>query len=190
MSTALSRKAQKTKLSRSRVEVPQLALDVLAKWRLETPYPADDDFVFPSFKLGGRKPRTASTMVQDYLRPAAIGARILVERDGKLYSKDGDPVERFGFHNLGRHSLASFLMDERENPTVVQAILRHSKIDMRLLLRALVKKNRNGLRSTTTPSTLCQLLWKICGYKSGYSQLCSDRGQSLELWCYHELTAI
>ena len=41
-------------------------------------------------------------------------------------------MKRFGFHNLGRHSLATFLMDERENPAVVQAIMRHAKMDMTL----------------------------------------------------------
>jgi integrase len=122
----------KTKLSRSRVEVPQLALEVLASWRKETSYAADDDFVFPSIKLGGRKPRTATMLVQDYIKPAAIRAGILVERDDKLYSKEGHEVSRFGFHNLGRHSLASFLMDEQENPAVVQAVMRHAQMDMTL----------------------------------------------------------
>ncbi len=122
----------KTKLSRSRVEVPQLALKVLASWRKETSYAADDDFVFPSIKLGGRKPRTATMLVQDYIRPVAIRAGILVERDGKLYSNEGHEVSRFGFHNLGRHSLASFLMDEQENPAVVQAVMRHAQMDMTL----------------------------------------------------------
>lgn len=64
-----------------------------------------------------------------------------MKEHGKLYSKDGDPVERFGFHNLGRHSLASFLMDEQENPAVVQAILRHSKIDMTLYYAHSSKKH-------------------------------------------------
>ncbi len=122
----------KTKLSRSRVEVPQLALDVLASWSKETTYAADEDFVFTSIKLGGRKPRTATMLVQDYLKPAAIRAGILVERDDKLYSKEGHEVTRFGFHNLGRHSLASFLMDEQENPAVVQAVMRHAQMDMTL----------------------------------------------------------
>jgi len=71
-------------------------------------------------------------IVQDYLRPAAIRAVILIKENGKLYSKDGDLVKRFGFHNLGRHSLATFLTDEQGNPAVVQAILRHSKTDMTL----------------------------------------------------------
>ena len=42
------------------------------------------------------------------------------------------PVKRFGFHVLGRHSLATFPMEEGENPAVVQAIMRHAKLDMTL----------------------------------------------------------
>jgi integrase len=122
----------KTKLSRSRVEVPRLAMDVLAAWRKETTYSENDDYVFPSVKLGGKKPRTATMLVQDYIRPAALTAGILIERDGKLHSKEGDEVTRFGFHNLGRHSLATFLMDESENPDVVQAVMRHAQMDMTL----------------------------------------------------------
>jgi integrase len=71
-------------------------------------------------------------LVQDYIRPAALTAGILIERDGKLHSKEGDEVTRFGFHNLGRHSLATFLMDESENPAVVQAVMRHAQMDMTL----------------------------------------------------------
>ena len=134
----------KTKLSRSRVEVPQLALDVLAEWRTQTMYAGGDDFVFPSIKLSGTQPRSASMLVEDYIRPAAIRAGILIERDGKTYSKDGDVVKRFGFHNLGRHSLATFLMDEQENPAVVQAIMRHAKMDMTLYYSHSSKKAKRA----------------------------------------------
>lgn len=45
---------------------------------------------------------------------------------------DGEVVKRFGFHVLGRHSIATFLMDEQENPAVVQAVMRHATMDMTL----------------------------------------------------------
>jgi integrase len=122
----------KTKLSRSRVEAPKLLLDAFAAWRKETMYAEDQDYVFPSTKLGGAQPRSASMLVEDYLRPAAIRAGVLKVVDGVTYGPDGDSVRRFGFHNLGRHSLATFLMDEGENPAVVQAIMRHAKLDMTL----------------------------------------------------------
>lgn len=122
----------KTKLSRSRVESPQLLLDALARWRRETMYANDDDFVFPSTKLGGKQPRSASQLVEDYIRPAAIRAGVITVKGGFTYDRDGEVVKRFGFHNLGRHSLATFLMDEQENPALVQAIMRHAKMDMTL----------------------------------------------------------
>jgi integrase len=122
----------KTRLSRSRVEVPHLALNALAGWKRETRYSAEYDYVFPSTKLGGKKPRSATILVRNYLRPAAIRAGILIEKLPEFFSKEGDRLSRFGFHNLGRHSLASFLMDEQANPAVVQAIMRHSRMDMTL----------------------------------------------------------
>ena len=122
----------KTKLSRSRVEAPQLLLDALEAWRQETTYAEDDDFVFPSEKLNGEQPRSASQLVEDYIRPAAIAAGVIRVENGVTYDRDGEVVKRFGFHNVGRHSLATFLMDEQENPAVVQAIMRHAKMDMTL----------------------------------------------------------
>jgi len=136
----------KTRLSRSRVEVPHLALSILAAWKRESMYSAEDDYVFPSIKLAGKKPRTGTMLVQDYIRPAAIRAGILIEKKSELFSKEGDRLSRFGFHNLGRHSLASFLMDEQANPAVVQAIMRHSQMDMTLYYAHSSKKqNRAAL---------------------------------------------
>ena len=122
----------KTKLSRSRVEAPQLLLDALEAWRQKTTYAEDDDFVFPSEKLNGKQPRSASQLVEDYIRPAAIAAGVIKVENGLTYDRDGEIVKRFGFHNLGRHSLATFLMDAQENPALVQAIMRHAKMDMTL----------------------------------------------------------
>ena len=106
-------------------------LDALSAWRQETLYADDDDFAFPSGKLGGKQPRSGSQLVEDYLRPAAIRAGVIREKDGITYGPDGEVVKRFGFHAF-RHSLATCLMDEQENPAVVQAIMRHSKMDMTL----------------------------------------------------------
>lgn len=122
----------KTKLTRSRVEAPQLLLDVLHDWRRETMYAEDDDFVFPSTKLHGSQPLSASMLVEDYLWPAALRSGVLKQVDDKTYGPDGEEVKRFGFHVLGRHSLTTLLMDEGHNPAVIQAMMRHSKMDMTL----------------------------------------------------------
>ena len=48
-------------------------------WRERTPYAKDNDYVFPSFRLKGKKPLSASIMVQKYLRPAAVKAGVITE---------------------------------------------------------------------------------------------------------------
>jgi hypothetical protein len=55
-------------------------LDALSAWRQETLYADDDDFAFPSEKLGGEQPRSGSQLVEDYLRPAAIRAGVIREK--------------------------------------------------------------------------------------------------------------
>jgi integrase len=115
-----------------KVEAPQLLLDALEAWRQGTTYAEDDDLVFPSEKLNGEQPRSASQLVEDYIRPAAIAAGVIRVENGVTYDRDGEIVKRFGFHNLGRHSLATFLMDAQENRALVQAIMHHAKMDMTL----------------------------------------------------------
>jgi integrase len=78
-------------------------------WRERTRYPKDNDYVFPSVRLGGKKPLSASIMVQEYLRPAAVKAGVIAT----------DWKGRFGFHNF-RHSLATAMVKLRVDPKTVQ----------------------------------------------------------------------
>jgi len=57
---------------------------------------------------------------------------MISQRKDLPYDRDGEVVRRFGFHNLGWNSLATFLMDEQENPAVVQAVMRHANMDITL----------------------------------------------------------
>jgi integrase len=100
------------------VPVPMHAVlaGFLLEWRRQSPYPGDEDWVFPSLKLRGAAPRSASTAAQDYLRPAAVYAGVIEEGSSK----------RFGWHNL-RHSLAEFLAGEVD-PAVTMKVLRHRRI--------------------------------------------------------------
>lgn len=112
----------KTKASSQPVAMGALLADIMRKWQNETPYSKPQDWVFPSFRLHGRKPRTGSVMSQHYLRPAAIKLGILAARDRR----------RFGFHNL-RHSLASYLVTQTKTDVkTVQSILRHADISTTL----------------------------------------------------------
>jgi integrase len=108
----------KTKASSQPVGMGTLLADIMRHWQQETPYSKPAHWVFPSFKLHGRKPRTGSIMAQNYLRPAAVKAGILVAEDRR----------RFGFHNL-RHSLASYLVTQTKTDVkTVQSMLRHADI--------------------------------------------------------------
>ena len=97
----------------------------LMAWRERTPYAKDGDYVFPSFRLKGKKPLSASIMVQKYLRPAAIKAGVIKE----------DERVRFGFHNF-RHSLASSLVKPKCDPKTVQGILRREDVRTTMQLYA------------------------------------------------------
>jgi len=89
------------------------------------PNSKDTDFVFPSVRLKGKKPLSASIMVQKYLRPAAVKAGVI---------KEGEKV-RFGFHNF-RHALATALIKLRVDAKTVQGILRHEDFGTTMQLYA------------------------------------------------------
>jgi integrase len=118
-------KAPKSKASKAPVPMHPVLAGFLMAWRERTPYAKDNDFVFPSFRLKGRKPLSASIMVQKYLRPAAIKAGV-IEEGARI---------RFGFHNF-RHSLASALVKLKIDPKTVQGILRHEDVSTTLQLYA------------------------------------------------------
>ena len=175
-----------TKLSRSRVEAPKLLLDCLAAWRKETMYAGDENFVFPSVKLGATQPRSGSMLVEDYIRQAAIKAGAIKSRDLDHLRSRRRGCEASRFHNLGRHSLATFLMDEQENPAVVQAIMRHAKMDMTLYhshsSRKRSVRRRKKCSSISSP--------KKCEYRCRYRRRFSENRVVQELVYNDELTAL
>lgn len=107
----------KTETSKGTVPCGPELVARLRSWRQESPYSQDTDWVFPSFRKNGKQPRVANMLVADYLRPIALQLGVL---------REGEKT-RFGFHTL-RHSLASFLVSQNVNPTVVQKTLRHSNV--------------------------------------------------------------
>lgn len=118
-------KPPKSKASKAPVPMHPLLAGFLMAWRERTMYSKDKDYVFPSFRLKGRKPLSASIMVQKYLRPAAMKAGVI----------KADERVRFGFHNF-RHSLASALVKLKCDPKTVQGLLRHEDIRTTMQLYA------------------------------------------------------
>ena len=103
-----------------------LAAHLLA-WRKETLYPSDNDFVFPSLRLKGKKPPVANMLVADYLRVAARKAGVVA------------PPRTFGFPFL------PFLL---RNPNI--ALPNAQPRRLALLLSATMKLVRNVLLCLVT----------------------------------------
>jgi integrase len=109
----------------------------LRRWQETTKFGKPTDWVFASVKLEGTKPRCGSIASQRHLYPAAVKAgviRSVEERDGngkltsvRYYELSGNPVRRWGWHNL-RHSLASWLVSNGVDVSTVSSMLRHSNI--------------------------------------------------------------
>jgi len=125
----------KSAASKKPVVLHPLVMGLLKHRRETTTYAGDDDFIFASDRLQGKRPRTPNMLVEDHLRPAA--KRVIEIPDG----------HRFGFHNL-RHALTSFLVEIGTDPKTIQDMMRwadpsillkvyaHSRMDKRMEAQA------------------------------------------------------
>jgi integrase len=118
-------KVPKSRASKAPVPMHPLLTGFLLAWRDKTPFATNTDFVFPSFRLKGKKPLSASIMVQKYLKPAAVKAGVI---------REGEKV-RFGFHNF-RHALATALVKLKVDAKTVQGMLRHEDFGTTMQLYA------------------------------------------------------
>jgi integrase len=110
----------KTEGSAAPVPLGDLLADALRTWYQKTPYGKTNDWIFPSFKLKGMKPLSASIMAASRIRPAALKVGVRLELG-----------QRFGFHNF-RHSLATFLVSRGKDVKTIQGLLRHAKVSTTL----------------------------------------------------------
>jgi integrase len=106
----------KTDDSEAPVPLTDLLAIILQDWQKETVYGRPSDWVFASTRCKGKKPRSASVLAFDHLRPAALAAGVKIK-----------PGQRFGFHNF-RHGLASWLVNKGTDVKTVQSLLRHSNV--------------------------------------------------------------
>jgi integrase len=102
----------KSKASKKPVVVLPLVMALLKRWRENTKYAGDQDFIFASDRNRGKSPRVPNMLVEDHLRPAAVKAGFVIPEG-----------HRFGFHNL-RHGLASFLSEIKVDTKTIQDSLR------------------------------------------------------------------
>ena len=71
----------------------------------------------------------------------SVGGKVItVDDQGRTFDLEGNQIKRFGFH-VFRHSPCS-LMADGENPAVVQATLRHTRLDMTMYYAHSRKKQK------------------------------------------------
>ena len=99
----------KTEASKKPIPLDEDLTAELLAWRKETPYASDSDFVFASAKKRGEQPYWMSKIMQIYIKPVAESL--------------GMPLK--GWRTL-RHSYTTLLRQNRNDPKVVQDLLRHA----------------------------------------------------------------
>jgi integrase len=97
----------KTKGSGDPVPLDDSVIEEMLRWRAETPYAADEDYVFASPHLKGRQPYWMGRIMQYFIKPVAARAGIAIK----------------GWHTL-RHSYTTLLRQNNNDPKVVQGLLR------------------------------------------------------------------
>ena len=105
----------KTESSNADVPLHPAIVEALLAWKQATPYGAEDDYVFASPTMMGKKPLNSNTVPRDYLRPESIKAGLT-------------PL---GWHAL-RHSYRTWLAEVGTGPEVQKDLMRHSTIAMTL----------------------------------------------------------
>jgi hypothetical protein len=137
-------------------------VEVLTAWRRESPYPADDHFVFASPFTNGKRPYWADSALQDHIQPAAKAAGI---------------TKQIGWHTFG-HSLATLLGQRKEDVKTVQELRSRNFYDT----RPVASHSRCTSRVIPTRSALrshpCQGSW--WSYKPRPDEHCvSSNGKRL-----------
>lgn len=97
----------KTKYSKRKVDIPEILISALKKWRLQCP-PGEYDLVFPN---GAGNPENHRNLLSREFYPALRRARL----------------RKIRFHDL-RHTFASLLIANGEHPKYIQTQLGHSSI--------------------------------------------------------------
>ena len=104
----------------------------LLRWRSETPYAGDQDWIFASGRMKGRQPLWPEAIERNYIRPAAERAKI---------------TKHISWH-VFRHTFSTLLAENDEDVKTVQSLMRHanSNITMNIYTHAVSSKKRRAQR--------------------------------------------
>jgi len=100
----------KTEASAKPVPLDSYMAEDLLRWRLQSAYPLDDDYVFASETMRGEQPYWPDNLMKRHIRPVA---------------KANGIHKRIGWHTF-RHSFGTLLKANGEDVKTVQELLRHA----------------------------------------------------------------
>jgi integrase len=100
----------KTEASAKPVPMDSYMAEDLLRWRRQSPYPMDDDWVFASPAKKGKQPYWPDNLMKRYIKPVARKAGI---------------NKNIGWHTF-RHSFGTLLKANGEDVKTVQELLRHA----------------------------------------------------------------
>ena len=120
----------KTEVSRRPVPLHSIVIEALERWRKESIYSADADFVFPSIEKNGTQPISPETILRRQIRPALKKLGI---------------TKQVGFHTF-RHTLGTWLRQRGIDIKTAQELLRHAnpKITMAIYQQAVRAERREA----------------------------------------------
>jgi integrase len=102
----------------------------LLRWRAQTPYAQDDDWIFASPRMGGRQPLWPEAIMRNYIVPAARWAGI---------------TKHINWH-VFRHTFSTLLAENGEDVKTVQSLMRHanSRITLDIYTHAVSSSKRRA----------------------------------------------
>jgi integrase len=118
----------KTEASAKPVPMDGYMAEDLLRWRRQSSYPREEDFIFASETMKGEQPFWPDNLMKRYLRPVA--------RANGIY-------KNIGWHTF-RHTYGTLLKANGEDVKIVQELLRHanSRITLEVYTQAVTSHKR------------------------------------------------
>lgn len=120
----------KTEESEKTMPLGEEIITDLLRWRKETPYAKEQDWIFASARMKGRQPLWPEAIMRNYICPAARRAGI---------------TKHINWH-VFRHTFSTLLAENDEDVKTVQSLMRHanSRITMDIYTHAVGSKKRRA----------------------------------------------
>jgi len=120
----------KTEESEKTMPLDEEVIADLLRWRSETPYAQDEDWIFASPRMNGRQPLWPEALMRNHIAPAALRAGI---------------TKNLNWH-VFRYTFSTLLAENDEDVKTVQSLMRHanSAITMDIYTHAVSSKKRRA----------------------------------------------